>query len=101
MCMGLGVGVGVGVGCQNNKRKGKPNLLPAAYQYNMNTEPESDSVKQNWKQISMDRYSKEFTQLFGGLDLGSRVRISRLNRIGHVNRMDNTRKVSQIFNNNP
>ena len=49
----------------------------------------------------MDRYSKQLMQLFGSLDLGSCVRISRLNWIGHVNRMDSTRKIGQVFNNNP
>ena len=29
------------------------------------------------------------------------VRISRLNWIDHVNRMDSKREVSQVFNNNP
>jgi hypothetical protein len=40
-------------------------------------------------------------QLFGNLDILSIVRLSRLNWIGHVNRMDSKRKVSQAFNNNP
>jgi len=40
-------------------------------------------------------------QLFGHLDILSFVRISRLDWIGHVCRMDSKRKVSQIFNNNP
>jgi len=40
-------------------------------------------------------------QLFGDLDKLSFVRISRLNRIGHVNRMDSKRKVSTVFNSNP
>jgi hypothetical protein len=40
-------------------------------------------------------------QLFGDLDILPFVRISRLNWIGHVNRMDSTRKVSQVCNNNP
>ena len=44
---------------------------------------------------------KEFILLFGDLDLLSFVRVSRLNWIGHVNRMDSERKVSQVFNNNP
>ena len=47
------------------------------------------------------RYNNELTQLFGDLDILSFVRISRLNRIGHVNRMDSKRKVIQLFNNNP
>jgi len=44
---------------------------------------------------------KELILLFGDLDLHSFVRASRLNWIGHVNRMDSKRKVSQVFNNNP
>ena len=37
----------------------------------------------------------------GDLDVLSFVRISQLNWIGHVNRIDSKRKVSQVFNNNP
>jgi len=40
-------------------------------------------------------------QLFGHLDILSFVRISQLNWIGHVNKMDSKRKVSQVFNSNP
>ena len=39
--------------------------------------------------------------MFGDLDILSFVRISGLNWIGHVNRMDSKRKLSQVFNNNP
>jgi hypothetical protein len=39
-------------------------------------------------------------QVCGDLDIISFVRISQLNWIGHVNRMDSKRKVSQVFNNN-
>jgi hypothetical protein len=39
-------------------------------------------------------------QLFGEFVILSFVRISLLNWIGHVNRMDSERKVSQVFNNN-
>ena len=39
-------------------------------------------------------------QLFGDLDILSFVRVSRLDWIGRVNRMDSTRKVSQVFNSN-
>jgi hypothetical protein len=49
----------------------------------------------------MDRYSKELMQQFGDFDLGSCVRISRVNWIGHVSRMDSTRKVSHVFDSNP
>ena len=56
----------------------------------------------NWSNLKLKkRYSNELMQLFGDLDNLSFVRISRLNRIGHVNRMDSKRKVSQVFNNNP
>jgi len=44
---------------------------------------------------------KELMQLSGDLDILSCVRISRLEWIGHVNRMDSKSKVSQIFKNNP
>jgi hypothetical protein len=54
-------------------------------------------LNQNWRK----RYNKELMHLFGDLDILSFVRISRLNWIGHVNRMDRKRKVSQAFNNNP
>ena len=40
-------------------------------------------------------------QLFGDLDTLSFARVSRLNWIGRVNRMDSKRKVSQAFNNHP
>jgi hypothetical protein len=40
-------------------------------------------------------------QLFGDLDILPFVRISRLNWIGYVNRMDSIRKVRQVFNDNP
>jgi len=40
-------------------------------------------------------------QLFGDLDILSSVRVSRLEWIGHVNRMDSKRKVSQVFDSNP
>jgi len=40
-------------------------------------------------------------QLFGDLNILSFVRISWFNWIGHVNRMDSKRKVSEVFNNNP
>jgi len=42
------------------------------------------------------RYNKELKQLFGDLDTLSFVRLRRLNCIGHVTRMDSTRKVSQV-----
>ena len=47
------------------------------------------------------RYSEELMQLFGDLDILSFVRINRLNWIGHVNRMDSKRKVSEVFKSNP
>jgi len=45
--------------------------------------------------------SKELMQLFGDLVILSFVRISQLNWIGHVNRMDSRSRISQVFNNNP
>lgn len=39
-------------------------------------------------------------QVFGDLDVLSFVRISQFNQIGHVNRMDSIRNLSQVFNNN-
>jgi hypothetical protein len=54
-------------------------------------------VNENWRK----RYNKELMQLFGDLDILSFVRINQLKWIGHVNRMDSKRKVSQVFNNNP
>jgi hypothetical protein len=52
-------------------------------------------VNENWRR----QYNKELMQLFGDLDVLSFVRISWPKWIGHVNRMDSKRKVSQIFNN--
>jgi hypothetical protein len=54
------------------------------------------TVNENWRK----RYNKELMQLFGYLDYILFVRISQLNRIGQVKRMDSKRKVSKIFNNN-
>jgi hypothetical protein len=42
---------------------------------------------------------KKLMQLFGDLNILSFVRKCLLNLIGYVNRMDNTRKVNQVFNN--
>ena len=39
-------------------------------------------------------------QLLGNSDVLSFVRMSQLNCIGHVNRMDSKGKVGQAFNNN-
>jgi hypothetical protein len=38
---------------------------------------------------------------FGDLDIRSIVGKCQLNWTGHVNRMDNKRKLSNVFNNNP
>jgi hypothetical protein len=43
---------------------------------------------------------KNYSCCFGDLDILSCVRLSRLEWIGHVNRMDSKRKVSQVLNNN-
>jgi len=40
-------------------------------------------------------------QLFGDLDILSFVRISQLNWIGDLNRMESKRKVSSVLKNNP
>ena len=53
-------------------------------------------VNENWRK----RYDKELMLQFGGLDVLSFVRMSRVNWIGHVNRMDSKSEVSQVFNNN-
>ena len=47
-------------------------------------------VNESWRQW----YNKWLMQLFGDLDLLTFVRISRLNQIGHVNRMNSNRKIS-------
>ena len=52
-------------------------------------------VNRNWRK----RYNKELMQVFGDLDIRSFVRISRLNLIGRVNRMDRKRKVIKVINN--
>jgi hypothetical protein len=39
--------------------------------------------------------------MFGDLSVLLIVRVSRLNWIGHVSRMDSKGKVSKVFNNNP
>jgi hypothetical protein len=54
-------------------------------------------VNENWRK----RYNEELMQLFEDLDILSFVRISWLNWIDHVSRMDSKRKVSQVFNSNP
>jgi hypothetical protein len=54
-------------------------------------------VNENWRK----RHNKELKQMFGDLDILSFVRISRLEWIGYVNRMESKRTVSQVFNNNP
>jgi hypothetical protein len=54
-------------------------------------------VNEYWRK----QYNKGIMQMFGDLDILSLVRISRLNWIGHVNRKNSKRKVSQVFNKNP
>jgi hypothetical protein len=39
--------------------------------------------------------------LFGHADILSVSRMIRMNLIGHVNRMDSKRKVSEVFSSNP
>jgi hypothetical protein len=42
------------------------------------------------------RHNNELMQLYGDLDVVSFIRINRLRRIGHVNRMDNKNGVSSF-----
>ena len=44
---------------------------------------------------------QKLIRLFGDFDILSFFRMYLLNWIGYVNRMGGTRKVSQVFNNNP
>ena len=53
-------------------------------------------VNENWRK----RYDTELMLQFGGLDVLSFVRMSRVIWIGHVNRMHSKSEVSQVFNNN-
>ena len=55
------------------------------------------NLNENWRK----RCNKETMQLFGELDILLFVRISRLDWIGRVNRMDRKGIVSQVFNSNP
>jgi len=50
--------------------------------------------------LKEQQYDKELMQLFIDVGIFSFLRISLLNWIGHVNRMDSKRKVSQVFKNN-
>jgi len=50
-------------------------------------------------EIWRKRHNKEL--MFGALDVLSFSRISRVNWIVQVNRIDSKRKVNQVFNNNP
>jgi hypothetical protein len=54
-------------------------------------------ANENWRL----RYNEGSMQLLGDLYMLSFVRISQLNWIGQVNRMDVKSKVSQVFKNNP
>ena len=54
-------------------------------------------MNENWRK----RYNEELMELLGDLGTLSFVRISRLNWIGHINRMDTERKASQVFDSNP
>jgi len=54
-------------------------------------------VSESWRW----RCNRELIQLFGDSDILTFGRISRLNWIGHVNRMNSKTKVSQRFKNNP
>jgi hypothetical protein len=50
-------------------------------------------VNENWRK----RHNKELMQLFGELDTLSFVRLSWLNWIGHINKMDSERKVKYLI----
>ena len=58
-----------------------------------------------WKEIlgavRRWRYNSELMALYEDLDLVSFIKLNRLRWIGHVYRMENTRKVTQVFYNNP
>jgi len=49
--------------------------------------------------LKEQQYDKELMQLFGDVGIFSFLRISQLNCMGHVTRMDSKRKVSQVFKN--
>ena len=57
-----------------------------------------EGIKVNENRIK--RYNKELMQLFGYLDMLSFVRLSRLNWIGSVNRMNSKRNVNKVFSKN-
>lgn len=54
-------------------------------------------VHETWR----NRHDKDLMQLFGDLDKLSFLRISRLKRIGYVNRLNSKRTVRQVFNKFP
>lgn len=58
---------------------------------------EGVKINKNWRK----RCNKIVTLQSGGLGTLLFVRISRLHWIGHVNRKDVKRKVSQVINSNP
>ena len=52
-------------------------------------------------EIWRKRHNKELMQLFGDLDKHLFIRVSRLNWIGYVSRMECKGEVSEVFNNSP
>jgi hypothetical protein len=54
-------------------------------------------INNQWR----SRNNNELMQLYDDLDIVSFIRISRLKWIGYVNRMDNKRKVKQVFSTQP
>jgi len=54
-------------------------------------------VNENW----IKRYIKQLKQLFGNSNILPFLRISWLNWIGHVNKIDSERKVIQVLNSDP
>ena len=47
------------------------------------------------------RYNDELYELYKEADLETHIRCQRLRWLGHIIRMENTRKVKIVFNNNP
>jgi hypothetical protein len=58
-------------------------------------------LKISFKKKVNENWRKRYNKLLGVLDILSFVRISPLNLIGHVNRMDFKRRASKVINNNP
>ena len=57
---------------------------------------EAVRVDDIWK-----RYNSELMALYEDLDIVSFIKLNWLRWIGHIHRMENTRKITQVFYNNP